>query len=183
MDNQTNAVTLVNNDNYIPQGGGGGIGKANLYCDTTPILCPGTYSVSAVKLVQPGNRIAISVGYYDDSGELKWIQNNDNNSDYWHISKDQTYASTAPIMIPEGKICQGIRFIQSGNQLAYLIFTANPDGSQGQWIGPENHDPYIPGSLENMYMDTNEVVLQKKYKLKGFRIWKKGNRIAPGFFI
>lgn len=177
-------LAFLNNDNYIPQGGHGGLGKnGGIYVDTTPITTD--LPISAVSFRQEGNRLVMSVGYYDEIGKLQWKYNTENNSDYWHISKDETYASLASVLVPHDHNCHGIRFIQSGNQLAYQIFTVKKGLPivNGGWLSPENHDDYWPGTVENTYADTNAITLSDKEYPRGFKVWAKGNRIAPAFIM
>jgi len=177
--NNTNAVNLSFDSSYFPKNGG--LGDQEWYCDTSEIICPGTYTVSAVSFWEKMNRIAVKIGYYNN-GTLNWVENSDNNESYWRISEDETYGTTSPVFVPENKVFRGLRLIQNGNQLGYEIYVSNPDGTKGEWINSSN-DHYIEGSLKDIYADANEVVLSQGSVPVGFQVWQKGNRMAPSLII
>ncbi len=178
--NNTNAVNFDNNANYFPSNGG--LGDQGLYCDTSQLICPGVYTVSAVAFWLKGNRLAVKIGYYDDTNGLTWVENTENNPSYWQISEDDTYATLSPVLVPAGKVLRGLQLAKNGNQLGYQIYVSDPDSTNGVWINSTNAD-YWPGSVENIYADSNSVILGKGDTANGFQVWQKGNRIAPSLIV
>lgn len=175
----TNAVNFDDNKSYFPSAGG--LGDQNFYCDSSQWVCPGIYKLSAVAFWQKGNRLAIKIAYYDDAHNLTWVKD-PLNEGYFHISKDDTYATLSPLSVPSEKVLRGLQLVQNGNQVGYKIYVSNSDGTNGEWLNSDNKD-YWAGSMENIYADLNSVVLGENDTSRGFQVWKKGNRMAPSFIL
>jgi hypothetical protein len=89
-----------------------------------------------------------------------WLQNDDNNSNYFRIPRE-FYADTRALVCPDNRIVTGIALRQMStpdNRLTLQLLVENHDGSNQQWLQQEGNTPDYFGKLSQFYADTKELI-------------------------
>ncbi len=175
----TSAVNLNLNGSYFL--GKGGLGNQKLLLDTTELICPSPKGISAVafkKVVD--NRLGIAIGWYEN-GVLNWECNKEHNDKYEDISREVTYMSSANVLVPEGKICKGIKFSKNAQLIKFKIYVVKPGDSFGQWIENPEQEDHLLAPVTNLFADSSAVILPPSLQPKSFYVYQKKDRFAPSF--
>lgn len=152
------------------------------YCDTNQLQVFGAQVVYGIAVIKKMNRFALAImtGSQIDGSNMQWLEAPSHNDDNY-FGCSEYYVDTNPVFPPSTTpYVRGAAFYRKGNRVALELYCTDEAGNNASWIkGSQDNDDNYFGRLDNLYADTNPVVLSYPSSCQGVGLWHLGNRFAP----